>query len=152
MPFSNFWNFYRRKCSEVNSGGKQFWKRSELFGPPLLYFNIKRFKDPNSLSFIRLQCILLDSGVPSSGFWNFYKLKRGGPNLWGKQILEKIWIIWYPQLYFKFQNLNNPNSSSCIRFQCILLDWVVPFSNVWNFCKLKRGRANFCGEPVLDKV
>ena len=43
----------------------------------LLYSNFKSFKDPNSLSLIRSQCILYNSGVPVSEFWNFYYLKMG---------------------------------------------------------------------------
>ena len=42
----------------------------------LLYFNIKTFKDPNSLLFINLQWVLCDSEDLLSGFWNVYKLKR----------------------------------------------------------------------------
>ena len=77
VTFADFWKFYRLKRYDVISGGNQFRKKSELFVPTLLYFTFKRFKDPNSSPFIRLQCILLDSGVVSSGFWNFYKLKWG---------------------------------------------------------------------------
>ena len=36
-----------------------------------LYFNFKRFMDPNSSSFIRFQCISHDSGILFSESWNF---------------------------------------------------------------------------------
>ena len=75
--FSEFWNFYKLKNGVLISGGNQFCKKCELFYPPLLYFNFKSFMDPNSLSFIRFQCILYDSEALFSKFWDFYKLKRG---------------------------------------------------------------------------
>ena len=96
-------------------------------------------RDPNSSSFNRFQCILHDSGVLDSEYWNFYNLKRGGPNFCGEPILQKVWIIWSPLLYFNFKSFMDPNSSSFIRFQCILHDSGVLFSESWNFYKLKRG-------------
>ena len=53
VPFSDFWNFCKLKRENLISGGNQFCRKSELFGPPLLYFNFKSFKDPNSLSYMR---------------------------------------------------------------------------------------------------
>ena len=70
-------NFYKLKSGVLISVTNQFCRISELFGSPLLYFNFTSFLDPNSSSLIRFQCILHDSGVPFSGFWNFYKLKSG---------------------------------------------------------------------------
>ena len=72
---SGFSNFYKLKREDLISGGNQFCRMSELFGPPLLYFSFKSFLDPNSSPFISFQCILYDSGVFLSGFSNFYKLK-----------------------------------------------------------------------------
>ena len=69
----------------------------------------------------------------------FLHIKEGGPNFWGEPILQNVWIIWSPLLYFKFKSFMGPNSSSLIRFQCILHDSGVLFSESWNFCKLKRG-------------
>ena len=60
---SGFSNFYKLKRGDLISGGNQFCRMSELFGPPLLYFNFKSFPDPNSSSFIAFQCTLHDSGV-----------------------------------------------------------------------------------------
>ena len=74
--FAESWNFYKLKRGRLISGGNQFCRKSE-FRSLHLYFNFKSLMDPNSLSFIRFQCILYDSGVPFSESWNFYKLKRG---------------------------------------------------------------------------
>ena len=38
---------------------------------PLLYLDFENLMDPDSCSFIRFQCILHDSRVSFSGFWNF---------------------------------------------------------------------------------
>ena len=43
--------------------GNQFCRSTELFGPPLLYFNFKSFNDQNSLLFFRFERIQHDSGV-----------------------------------------------------------------------------------------
>ena len=91
------------------------------------------------MSLIRCQCILHDIGVLFSESWNFYKLKRRGPDFWGKRILQKVSIIWSPVLYFNFRKFKDPNFFSLIRFQCILYDSVVHFWESWNFYKLKSG-------------
>ena len=75
--FSESWYFYKLKRQELISAGNQFFKRSELFAPPLLCFNFKSFLDPNCSSLNRFQCILNVSRVLLSGFSNFYKLKWG---------------------------------------------------------------------------
>ena len=69
----------------------------------------------------------------------FLQIKEGGPNFWRKPILQKVWIIWSPLLYFNFKRFMDPNCSSFIRSQCILHDWGVFFSEPWNFFILKRG-------------
>ena len=120
--FSEFWNFYKLKNGVLISGGNQFCKKCELFYPPLLYFNFKSFMDPNSLSFIRFQCILYDSEALFSKFWDFYKLKRGALNFWGEQIFLKVWIIWSSLLYFSVKSFKYQISSSFVRFQCMLHD------------------------------
>ena len=67
------------------------------------------------------------------------QIKEGGPNFLGEPILKTLWIIWSLLLYFNFESFMDPNSSSLIRFQCILHDSGVLFSESWNFYKLKRG-------------
>ena len=74
--FSECLTLYKLKRGDLISGGNQFCRRSDLFGPPLWYYNFKSFLNPNSSSFIRFQCILYDSRVLLSGFSNLYKLKR----------------------------------------------------------------------------
>ena len=69
----------------------------------------------------------------------FLQIKEGGPNFWGEPILQNVWIIWSPLLYFNFKSFLDPNSSSFIRFQCILYDSGVLLSGFSNFYKLKRG-------------
>ena len=69
----------------------------------------------------------------------FLQVKEGGRDFWGEPILQKVWIIWSPLLYFNFKSFLALNSSSFIRFQCILHDSVVHFLESWNFYKLKRG-------------
>ena len=114
--FSESWNFYKLKRGEVISGGTQFYRKSELFGLPLLYFNFKSLMDPNSSSFITFQCILHDWVVLFSGSLNFYKLKRADLISWGSHpcrkselfgppfsisILKVLWSkIIYHSLYF----------------------------------------------------
>ena len=113
------------KFLQIKEGGPNFWgepilQKVWIIWSPLLYFNFKGFLEPNSSSFITFQCILHDSGVLFSESWNFYKLKRGRPNFWWKSILQKVWIIWSPLLYFYFKSFLHPNSLSLLIFQCIL--------------------------------
>ena len=69
----------------------------------------------------------------------FLQIKEGGPNFWGEPILQNVWIIWSPLLYFNFKSFLDPNSPSFIRFQSILHESGKLFSESWNFYKLKRG-------------
>ena len=93
--------------------------------------------DPNFLSFIRFQCILYDSVVHFSESWNFHKLKRVDLISGWNQFCSLNYLD--PLLYFNFKSFVDPNSSSFIRFQCILHDSGVLLSESWNFYKLKRG-------------
>ena len=69
----------------------------------------------------------------------FLPIKKGGPKFSAEPILQNVWIIWPSLLYFNFKSFVGPNSSSFTRFQCILHDSVVLFSESWNFFKLNRG-------------
>ena len=117
---------------------------------PLLYFNLRNFKDPNSSLFIRFQWVLNDSPILLSVFWNFFKLKRGDLISWAEPILQNCSIIWSPLLYFNSRNLRDSNSSSFIRFQWVLHHSPVLSSIFWNFPKLKRGDLISCWEPILQ--
>ena len=84
----------------------------------------------------------------------FLQIKEGGPNFWGEPILQKVWIIWSPLLYFNFKSFLDPNSPSFIRFQSILHESGRLFSESWNFYKLKRGdlisgENQFCRKSEL---
>ena len=130
--------------------GKPILQNGWIILSLLLYFNFKSVKYPNSWSFIRSQCIMYDSGVLFSEFWNFHKLRRVGSFILGETILQKGWIICSPLLYFNFKSLKDPNCLSFTRFWCILHDSWVPFSDFLNFHKLKRANIISCGEPILQ--
>ena len=105
----------------------------------LLYYIFKSFTDPHSSSFIRFQCILHDSGLLSSESWNFYKLKKGDLISGGNQFCRKSELFGLPLLYLNCKSFIDPILSSFIRFQCIMHDSGVLFSESWNFNKLKSG-------------
>ena len=69
----------------------------------------------------------------------FLQVKEKEPNFWVEPVLQKVWIIWSPLLYFNFESFMGPNSFSCTRFQCIHHDSGVLFSESSNFYKLKKG-------------
>ena len=71
----------------------------------------------------------------------FIQIKEGRASSWGEPILQNSWIIWAPFLYFNFKSFKDPNSLSFIRCQCLLSNWVVLLSEIWNF--YKEGGANF---------
>ena len=137
--FWGFWNFLKLNRGDLISWGEPIQQKIWIIWSPLVYFNFRNLKDPNSWSLIRYQCILHDSAVLFSVFWNFLKLKKGHLISWGGPTLQKAWIIWSLVLYFNFRNWKDPNSWSLIRVQCILHDSTVLFSVFWNFLKLKRG-------------
>ena len=70
-------NFLQIKEGGSNFCGEPVLQKVWIIWFRLLYFNFKRFMETTSASFIRLQCILYDSGVLFSKYWNFYKLRRG---------------------------------------------------------------------------
>ena len=144
--FSESSNFYKLKREDLISGGNQFCLNYLV---PLLYFNFKSFKYWISSSFIRFQCILHDSAVLFSESWNFYKLKRREPLSGGNHFCRMSELFGPALLYLNFQSFLDPNSSSFIRFQCVLYDSQEFLSDVWNFYKLKTGnlisvRNQFC--------
>ena len=119
---------------------------------PLLYFNFKIFMEPNSLWFIRVQCILHDSGVLFSEPLNFYKLKSVYLISGGNQFCRKSELFCPLFCSWILKVLWSQNCWSLVRFQCSVHDWGVLFSESWNFLKLKRGGPNFLLEPILQKV
>ena len=132
------------KLLQIKKGGPNFWEEPILQNVwiiwfPLLFFNFKSFLDPNSLSFIKFQSIMHELGRLFSECWNFYKLRRGGPNFWGKPIWRMSELLGPPFCFSIFKNFLDPNSSPFITFQCILYDSGVLLSGFSNFYKLKRG-------------
>ena len=81
----------------------------------------------------------------------FLQIKEGGPNFWGQPILEKVWIFWSCLVYFNFKSFTDPNFLSFVRFQCILHDWEVLFSESWNIYKLKKGVLIVWGNEFCRK-
>ena len=84
----------------------------------------------------------------------FLQVKERRPNFWGQPILQKVWVFWSPHLYFNLKGFLEGNSSSFIRFQCILQCSFVLYSESWNFYKLKSedlisGGYQFCRKSEL---
>ena len=114
--FSDFSNFHKFKWGDLISWREPILKNDWIIWSPLLYFSFKSFRDPNSLSFIRFQCILHDSRVLFLDFLNIPKLKRGGPNfLAGNNSAQRLNYL-VPILYFNFKSFKDPKSVSFIRF------------------------------------
>ena len=77
LLLSGFSNFCKLSKGDLISGGNELFRMSELFGPPLLYFNLKSSVEPNSSSFFSYQSVLHKLGKLFSESWNLYKLKKG---------------------------------------------------------------------------
>ena len=115
------------KFLEIKEVGCNFWdepilQKVWIIWSPLLFFNFRSFMDENSSSYIRLQCILHDSGVI---FWescNFQKLRRVDVISGGNQFCRKSELFGPPFFISIFEDLMDQNSWSFIRFQCILHD------------------------------
>ena len=110
----------------------------ELFGPPFCISILK-------VLWTQILCHSLDFSpfcMNRETFLRvlkFLQIKEGGPKFLGEPILQNIWIIWSPLLYFNFKSFLDSHSSSFIRFQCILYDSGVLLSGFSNLYKLKRG-------------
>ena len=115
--FWEFWNFYKLKRGDLISGRKQFCRKSELSGPPLLYFHFKSFLDPIFSSLIRFQWTLHDSGTFFWALSNFYKLNSWDLIFEGNQICGKselydlhfcisIWKVLYTQIFRHSSDFN----------------------------------------------
>ena len=88
--------FLQIKDGRPNFLGGTIPKNGWIIWSPLLYFNFKSFNNPISSSFIRLQCILHNSGVIFSDFWNFVKLKRGNQISGENQFYRKFELFGPP--------------------------------------------------------
>ena len=112
---------------------------AELFGPPFCIWILEVWRTQKFLSFFTFQCLLHDSAVLFSGFWNFLQIKDEGPNFFRRTNSAEQSNYLVPLLYFNISSFKDPNSLSCIRFQWILDDSAVFFSCFWKFFNLKRG-------------
>ena len=88
--------FLKIKEGGIISWGEPVLQSGWIILSPLLYFNFKSFNNPISSSFIRLQCILHNSGVIFSDFWNFVKLKRGNQISGENQFYRKFELFGPP--------------------------------------------------------
>ena len=81
--------------------------------------------------------------------FKFLQIKELAPNFWGGTNFSECLDYLVLLLYFNLKSSMEPNSSSFIKFQSILLEPERLFWESWNFCKLKRGdlisgRKQFC--------
>ena len=81
---SNFW-------------GNQFYRKSELFGPPFCI---------SILKVLRSQ--IFRHSLDFNAFW----LIQEGPNFMEEPIMQKVWITWSHLLYLNFKRFMDPNSAS----------------------------------------
>ena len=96
--------FLQIKEEDPISEGNQFCRKSELFGP---LFCISILK----VLWTQIDHLLLDFNALCMIQEYFYQSleictnqRGGGPNFWGERILQKVWIIWSPILYFNFKS------------------------------------------------
>ena len=80
--------------------------------------------------------------------FKFLQIKELAPNFWGGTNFSECLDYLVLLLYFNLKSSMEPNSSSFIKFQSILLEPERLFWESWNFCKLKRdlisGGNQFC--------
>ena len=148
--FLTFSKFPQIQEGEPNLLGEPILQNSRIIWFQLQYFNFKNLKDSNSWSLLRFQLILHPSAVLFSDFQKFLKFKRGDLISLGEPIVQNGWINWSFLLYFNFKNLKEPDSMPFNRFQCILHDSSVFFSDFQNFLKFKRGHLISWGQPILQ--
>ena len=107
--FSESWNFYKLKREDLISGGNQFCRKSELFGPPFCISILKVLWDQIHCYSFHLNTFCMIEGT-FLRILRFLQVKEGGHNFWGKPNLQKVWIIWFPLLYLNFKSFVEPNS------------------------------------------
>ena len=116
---------------------------------PLLYFNFKSFLDAKSSTFIRFQCILHDSEVFFSEYWNFCKLNKGELISWGNQFSRKSELFGPPSV-FHFWKFYGP-TLFVIHLISMHSAWFrSTFLRVLKFLQMKEVGPNFWGELILS--
>ena len=113
LSFSDL--FYKLRWGDLISGGKQLSWKSEFVGPPFCISILKVLKTQ-----------ILRHSLDFNSFWliqeylsqnlKCLQIKEWERNFWEEPILQKVWIIWSPLLYFSFKTLKDRNSLPLIRF------------------------------------
>ena len=134
-----------------NFCGEPILQKVRIIWSPLLYFNFKSFRDSNSLSLIRFQCILHDSGALFSEPWNIYKLKREDLISGGNQFCRKSELFDPP---FRISILKVLwDQIHCYSFHLNTFCMIEgTFLRILRFLQVKEGGHNFWGKPNLQKV
>ena len=129
--FASCWNFYKLKRGEEGliAGGNQFWRKPELFGPPFCRYFLKvLYPQFHSHSLdLNASCMIQEY------FSHSIEISTRRPNFWSERILKRGWISWSHLKYLNFKSFMDTSSSLFIRFQCILHEEGVLFSESWNF-------------------
>ena len=131
--------FLKRKDGRPNFGVETILQKVQIIWTPFLHFNFKSFMYQNFSSFIRIKCILLDSGVRFSDYWNSYKLKRvyliSGENQFCKQS-----ELFGPFFCISILKLSRTQIlCHSLDFQVFRMIQRIFLSDFWHFYKLKRG-------------
>ena len=139
------------KFLQIKEGGPNFWEEPILqnvwiIWSRLLYFNFKSFLDPNSLPLLHFVWFR----STSLKVFKFVQIKEAGCNFCREPLSQNVWTIWSPLLYFNLKSSIDPNSSSFIRFQSILLESGRLFSESWNFYKLNKGELIYRGNQFCS--
>ena len=135
---SRFLKFVQIKEGDLISWGEGTNSADQLnYLLRLLYLNFDSFKDPNSFLFLRFQCILHGYVVLSKTFHISTNYTEGTRFLGRTNSAASLNYLIL--LSFMFKSFKDPNSSSFIRFKCILYHSGEVFSEFWNFYKLKGG-------------
>ena len=113
-----------------------------------LYLNFKSFADTNSYSFIRFQCIPLESGVFFPELWNFYKLRRGDLISLGNQFCRKSALFGPPFSISVLKVLQTKSLRHWLDFNA----FTSTFLRVLKYLQIKEGRPNFWVKPILQNV
>ena len=127
--FSDVENSNKLIMGDLISRGQPILQNSWIIWFPLCISILKVLRTQILHHSLHLKALCMIHEYFSQTFENFHTLKRGELISWGKPILQVGWIIWFVLLYFNFKSWKDPNSLSFIRFQCILHDSGVLFSD-----------------------
>ena len=136
--FWESWNFYKLKRWDLISWWNQFCRMTKLFGPLSCISIVKVFYTQILRHSLHFNAFCMIQEYFSQRLW-ISSNQRGVPNFWGKPILRNVWIIWFPRFYFNLNSSMDTNFLSFIKFQSLLYESGVLFSESENIYKLKRG-------------